>query len=40
VDFLCSSGTAVFDHDTIDILGHPGGTVSAPDTVIAHNTDT
>jgi pectin methylesterase-like acyl-CoA thioesterase len=32
VDFLCGSGTAVFDHDTIDILGHPGGTVSAPDT--------
>ena len=35
VDFLCGSGTAVFDHDSIDILGHPGGTVSAPDTVIA-----
>jgi len=32
VDFLCGSGTAVFDRDTIDILGHPGGTVSAPDT--------
>ena len=32
VDFLCGSGTAVFDHDTIDILGHPGGTVTAPDT--------
>jgi pectin methylesterase-like acyl-CoA thioesterase len=32
VDFLCGSGTAVFDNDTIDILGHPGGTVSAPDT--------
>jgi pectin methylesterase-like acyl-CoA thioesterase len=32
VDFLCGSGTAVFDHDTIDISGHPGGTVSAPDT--------
>jgi len=35
VDFLCGSGTAVFDHDTIDVLGHPGGTVSAPDTVAA-----
>jgi pectin methylesterase-like acyl-CoA thioesterase len=35
VDFLCGSGTAVFDRDTIDILGHPGGAVSAPDTVIA-----
>ena len=35
VDFLCGSGTAVFDHDTIDILGHPGGTVSAPDTSLA-----
>jgi pectinesterase len=35
VDFLCGSGTAVFDHDTIDVLGHPGGTVSAPDTVSA-----
>jgi pectinesterase len=33
VDFLCGSGTAVFDRDTIDVLGHPGGTVSAPDTV-------
>jgi pectin methylesterase-like acyl-CoA thioesterase len=32
VDFLCGSGTAVFDRDTIDILGHPGGSVSAPDT--------
>lgn len=32
VDFLCGSGTAVFDRDTIDILGHPGGTVTAPDT--------
>jgi len=29
VDFLCGSGTAVFDRDMIDILGHPGGTVSA-----------
>jgi pectinesterase/pectate lyase len=35
VDFLCGSGTAVFDRDTIDILGHPGGTVSAPDTIAA-----
>jgi pectinesterase len=35
VDFLCGSGTAVFDHDTIDILGHPGGSVSAPDTSLA-----
>ena len=35
VDFLCGSGTAVFAHDTIDILGHPGGTVSAPDTSLA-----
>ena len=34
VDFLCGSGTAVFDRDTIDILGHPGGTVSAPDTAL------
>jgi pectin methylesterase-like acyl-CoA thioesterase len=32
VDFLCGSGTAVFDHDTIDISGHPGGSVTAPDT--------
>jgi pectin methylesterase-like acyl-CoA thioesterase len=32
VDFLCGSGTAVFDRDTIDILGHPGGSVTAPDT--------
>jgi pectinesterase len=32
VDFLCGSGTAVFGRDTIDITGHPGGTVSAPDT--------
>ncbi len=32
VDFLCGSGAAVFDRDTIDILGHPGGTVTAPDT--------
>ena len=32
VHFLCGSGTAVFDRDTIDVLGHPGGTVSAPDT--------
>ncbi len=32
MDFLCGSGTAVFDHDTIDILGHPGGSVTAPDT--------
>ena len=29
------SGTAVFARDTIDILGHPGGTVSAPDTSLA-----
>ena len=35
VDFLCGSGAAVFDRDTIDILGHPGGSLSAPDTVIA-----
>jgi len=35
VDFLCGSGTAVFDRDTIDVLGHPGGTVSAPDTIAA-----
>ncbi len=32
VDFLCGSGTAVFDRDTIDIIGHPGGSVTAPDT--------
>jgi pectinesterase len=32
VDFLCGSGAAVFDRDTIDILGHPGGSVTAPDT--------
>jgi pectin methylesterase-like acyl-CoA thioesterase len=25
----------LFDHDTIDMLGHPGGSLSAPDTVIA-----
>lgn len=32
VDFLCGSADAVFDRDTIDILGHPGGSVTAPDT--------
>jgi pectinesterase len=32
VDFLCGSADAVFEHDTIDILGHPGGSVTAPDT--------
>jgi pectin methylesterase-like acyl-CoA thioesterase len=32
VDFLCGSAAAVFERDTIDILGHPGGTVTAPDT--------
>jgi pectinesterase len=37
VDFICGSGTAVFEHDTIDIVGgHPGGTVTAPDTPLAH----
>lgn len=35
VDFLCGSGTAVFDRDTIDILGHPGGAVTAPDTALS-----
>jgi pectin methylesterase-like acyl-CoA thioesterase len=35
VDFLFGSATAVFDHDTINILGHPGGTVSAPDTPLS-----
>lgn len=33
IDFICGSATAVFDHDDIDILGgHPGGSVTAPDT--------
>lgn len=33
IDFICGSATAVFDHDVIDIVGgHPGGSVTAPDT--------
>ncbi|HEV2348189.1 MAG TPA: pectinesterase family protein [Actinocrinis sp.] len=33
IDFICGSATAVFDHDDIDIVGgHPGGSVTAPDT--------
>ncbi len=36
IDFICGSATAVFDHDDIDILGgHPGGSVTAPDTPTA-----
>jgi pectinesterase len=36
IDFICGSATAVFERDTIDILrGHPGGSVSAPDTPTA-----
>ncbi len=36
IDFICGSATAVFDHDDIDIVGgHPGGSVTAPDTPTA-----
>ena len=36
IDFLCGSATAVFERDTIDILGgHSGGSVTAPDTPTA-----
>jgi pectinesterase len=36
IDFICGSATAVFEHDTIDVLGgHPGGSVTAPDTPTA-----
>ena len=36
IDFLCGSATAVFERDTIDILGgHAGGSVTAPDTPTA-----
>lgn len=36
IDFICGSATAVFEHDAIDVLGgHPGGSVTAPDTPTA-----
>jgi len=36
IDFLCGSATAVFERDTIDVLGgHSGGSVTAPDTPTA-----
>lgn len=36
IDFICGSATAVFERDTIDVLGgHPGGSVTAPDTPTA-----
>lgn len=36
IDFICGSATAVFERDTIDVLGgHSGGSVTAPDTPTA-----
>jgi pectinesterase len=38
IDFICGSATAVFERDTIDVLGgHPGGSVTAPDTPTAYS---
>ena len=36
IDFICGSATAVFDRDTVDVIGgHPGASVTAPDTPTA-----